>query len=83
MRSYIDIDGNEICVEDVLDELDVDDVLDYYGVEATEDGVDASDLDEDNIIDYLEGEYQRGAFSDFDFDKLFTALGIKDALKNN
>ncbi len=99
MRTYIEIDGNEICLQDVLDKVDIADVLDHYDYSQDLDKVldeydveevlehydyepNINDIKPDDIVSYLTDEWHRGAFSDFPFDKLFTALGVKHESKN-
>ena len=55
--------------EDALRNMSKEDVLDYYR-EIDE------QMHEDDIIEYLTDEWRRRSFADFNFRKLFNAMGV-------
>jgi hypothetical protein len=81
----VEVDGEEVEVDvsDVLEQLYEEDVMEYFDVDYkdNDEEADVADFTEDAIIDYLKDEFHRGAFSDFNFNKLFEAIGIADAVK--
>ena len=62
-----------VCVSEVLDMLDYDDVIDYYNIDMVRDVDDFDkliDMNNDVILEYLKDEVRRGCFSSMNIDKL-------------